>query len=120
MFGASAWPLQDFFYCRFGTAVVAARRLSAAELVCTAPTLAAAASVPVEVSVDGVNYTDSRVPYFAYAPASVTGVAPTFIPVWPDAAARATGLSVTVTGAFDTPTPGLACSFGQLVVPASW
>ena len=82
------------YLCRFGDAVVNASHLAGSiphEVICSAPQKSAAAVVPVELSLNGQNYTTSEMLFTYHAPAVLTEMCPSTGPAHGGTAVRIVG-----------------------------
>ena len=91
--------------CRLGTAQAPARVLSSSELVCLTPPAAAEGQVSVDVSLNGVDFTDAALGYWYAAPPVITALQPS-------RGGAAGGTAVTVIGRGIDAARGLRCFFG--------
>jgi hypothetical protein len=99
--------------CKFGNVVVPAVFLLSVEILCTTP-LHIMGSFPVEVTLNGADFTTSGIDYFFYD-------GPHVLSIWPtNGPAMVGGTAVTVHGAGFTQTTDLHCRFNQILQSATW
>jgi hypothetical protein len=97
--------------CAFGESKVQAIWIDGTTCVCTAPTHAVG-PVPLEISVNGQQFSQSRVRYNFHAPLSISYISPVLGP------AVFTGTEVAVQGQGFMNTSSLFCRFADAAVPA--
>jgi hypothetical protein len=99
--------------CKFDGTVVAARYLSASQLLCDSPPHSPA-GVAVEVTLNRMDYTHSGTVFQFHDRPTVTSI-------WPVAGPAFAGRSaITVFGSGFIKTVDLSCRFGHMTLPATW
>ena len=101
------------YRCRFGSASVRASVVDGGNLTCTTPAQASGESVAVEISMNGQQYSTSKVPFVYHDPSAVTSLSPS-------SGVSAGSTVVRVLGSGFQPFEETLCRFGSGSVAARW